>query len=55
MSAPRSDGESAIWDLRAVRGQPLKGLKAKWQRAKALGAETKGFVGFGLNEGTVLC
>ena len=32
-----------------------KHSKPKWQRAKALGAETKGFVDFGLNEGTVLC
>ena len=51
MSAPRSDeGGSAIWVLRAVRGPTShKHSKPKWQRAKALGAETKGFYGFGLN------
>ena len=51
MSAPRSDeGGSAIWDLRAVRGPAShKHSKPKWQRAKALGAGTKGFYSFGLN------
>ena len=51
MSAPRSDGGgSAIWVLRAVRGPAShKHSKPKWQRAKALGAGTKGFYSFGLN------
>ena len=36
MSAPRSDGGgSAIWDLRAVGGQPLKALKAKMAKGES--------------------
>ena len=49
VSAPRSDGGgSVIWALRAVRGPAShKNSKPKWQRAKALGADSKGFIGFG--------